>query len=112
MIQVHPPDVVADFTNREFNLLEKDKVAVAGGAGPMRAEVVLIKATKADHAGNLICKRATCNFNPVMAMAADRVIAEVDEIVDTGLIDPDDVTIPGIFVDYVCLSARGINRGR
>jgi acetate CoA/acetoacetate CoA-transferase alpha subunit len=74
---------------------------------PLRAEVALIKATKADKAGNLICRRATRNFNPVMAMAADVVIAEADEIVEIGLIDPDDITIPGIFVDYICLSERG-----
>jgi acetate CoA/acetoacetate CoA-transferase alpha subunit len=74
---------------------------------PLRAEIALVKATKADKAGNLICRRATRNFNPVMAMAADLVIAEVDEIVETGAIDPDEVTIPGIFVDYICLSERG-----
>lgn len=75
---------------------------------PLRAEVAFIKASKADKAGNLVCRRAACNFNPVMAMAADTVIAEADEIVEAGAIDPDEVTIPGIFVDYVCLSGRGV----
>ena len=74
---------------------------------PLRAEVALIKANKADKAGNLICRRTSKNFNPVMAMAADTVIAEVDLIVDAGELDPDEVTVPGIFVDYICLSEKG-----
>lgn len=73
----------------------------------LRADVALIKAAKADQSGNLVCRRSACNFNPVIAMAADVVIAEVDEIVEVGAIDPDHVTIPGIFVDYICLSGRG-----
>lgn len=74
---------------------------------PLRANVALVKAAKADKSGNLICRRAACNFNPVIAMAADTVIAEVDELVENGEIDPDHVTVPGIFVDYLCLSGRG-----
>lgn len=74
---------------------------------PLRAEIALIKAAKADKAGNLICRRASRNFNPVMAMAADIVIAEVDAIVDIGAIDPDEITIPGIFIDYICQSEKG-----
>lgn len=73
---------------------------------PLRADIALIKAAKADKAGNLICRRAARNFNPVMAMAADIVIAEVEEIVEVGAIDPDDVMIPGIFIDYICRSER------
>lgn len=74
---------------------------------PLRADVALLKAAKADKSGNLVCRRAARNFNPVMAMAADLVIAEVDEIVEIGQIDPDEVSIPGIFVDFVCLSEKG-----
>lgn len=74
---------------------------------PLRAEIALIKANKADKAGNLICRRTSKNFNPVMAMAADTVIAEVDLIVDAGDLDPDEITVPGIFVDYICLSEKG-----
>ena len=73
---------------------------------PLRADVALHKAAKADRSGNLICRRAARNFNPVMAMAADLVIAEVDEVVETGQIDPDEVSIAGIFVDYICLSKK------
>lgn len=74
---------------------------------PLRADVALLKAAKADTSGSLICRRAARNFNPVMAMAADLVIAEVDEVVEAGQIDPDEVSIPGIFVDYICLAEKG-----
>ncbi len=78
---------------------------------PLRANVALIKATMGDKSGNLICRRSTRNFNPVMAMAADLVIAEVDTIVEVGEIDADHVMIPGIFVDYICLSGRNVDNG-
>lgn len=68
---------------------------------PLRADVALLKASKADKAGNLIYNYATKNFNPVMATAADVVIAQVDEIVEVGEIHPDHVMTPGIFVDYI-----------
>lgn len=79
---------------------------------PLRADIALIRAAKADKSGNLVCYKTARNFNPVMAMAADTVIAEVDEVVENGEIDPDAVTIPGIFVDYICLSGRGQQYGR
>lgn len=68
---------------------------------PVRANVALLKAHKADKAGNLVYRRAARNFNPLMAMAADLVIAQVDHIVEVGEIDPDEVMTPGIFVDYL-----------
>ena len=70
---------------------------------PIRANVALLNAYKADKAGNLVYRRAARNFNPVMAMAADLVIAQVDHIVEVGDIDPDEVMTPGIFVDYLVL---------
>lgn len=78
---------------------------------PLRANVALIKATLGDKSGNLVCRRSTRNFNPVMAMAADLVIAEVETIVEVGEIDADHVMIPGIFVDYICLSGRNADSG-
>lgn len=72
---------------------------------PLRAHVALIKATKGDHSGNLVYRGTTKNFNPLMATAADLVIAEVDELVETGGIDPDSVMTPGIFVDYLVVKA-------
>lgn len=68
---------------------------------PLRADVALIVGAKVDKKGNIRYKKATRNFNPIMATAADLVIVEADEIVEVGDIDPDDIMTPGIFVDYV-----------
>lgn len=68
---------------------------------PLKADYALIKAWKADRKGNLIYRRSARNFNPLMAMAADTVIAEVEEIVEIGEIDPDHVMTPHVFVDYL-----------
>lgn len=68
---------------------------------PLHADFALIKAYKADERGNLVYRRAARNFNPLMAMAAKVVVAEVEEIVPVGAIDPDEVMTPGLFVTYV-----------
>ncbi|MEX1378089.1 MAG: acetate CoA-transferase subunit alpha [Eubacteriales bacterium] len=68
---------------------------------PLRADVALLKAYKADTSGNLVYRRSARNFNPLMAMAADIVIVEAEHIVEVGEIDPDDVITPGIFVDMI-----------
>lgn len=68
---------------------------------PLRADVAIIKAHKADKAGNLVYKGTASNSNTVMATAADLVIAEVDEIVDVGEIHYSQVGTPGIFVDMI-----------
>lgn len=70
----------------------------------LRADIALIKAWKADRRGNLVYRRSARNFNPVMAMAADLVIAEVEEIVEVGELDPDQSMTPGIFVDVLTRS--------
>ncbi len=67
----------------------------------LKADVALIKAAKADTKGNLVYEKAARNFNPIMAFAADLVIAEVDEIVEPGEIDPNNVVTPSILVDYL-----------
>jgi len=67
----------------------------------LKADVALIKAAKADTKGNLVYEKAARNFNPIMAFAADLVIAEVDEIVEPGEIDPNNVVTPNILVDYL-----------
>ena len=74
---------------------------------PLRADVALIKAHKGDRSGNLVYRGTSRNFNPLMAMAADLVIAEVEEIVEIGEIDPDHVITPGIFVDFLVSSKGG-----
>lgn len=68
---------------------------------PLHAEIAFIKAAVADKAGNLVYKKTARNFNPIMAMAADIVIVEVERVVEVGSIDPDQVMTPGILVDYI-----------
>lgn len=67
----------------------------------LRGDVALIRATKADRSGNCFMRGATKNFGAVMAPAADYVVVEAEEIVAVGEIDPELVTVPGIFVDAV-----------
>lgn len=73
---------------------------------PLRADIAILKAKKADRAGNLIFERAARNFNPLMALAADIVIVEVDELVETGELDPDSIVTPGALVDKIVLAAK------
>ena len=68
---------------------------------PLHGDVALVTAHLGDRLGNLRHRRASRNFNPVMAMAAKLTIAQVEQIVPAGTIDPDDVHTPGIFVDRV-----------
>jgi acetate CoA/acetoacetate CoA-transferase alpha subunit len=68
---------------------------------PLHADFALIKAWKADRKGNLVYRGSARNFNPIMATAADCVIAEVEEIVEVGELDPDEVGTPGIFIDFL-----------
>ena len=66
---------------------------------PLRGDVALIKAYKADPRGNLVFNLSARNFNPIMAMAADFTIAEVTEEVAIGDLDPEIIVTPGVFVD-------------
>ncbi|MGN0838624.1 MAG: CoA transferase subunit A [Pyramidobacter sp.] len=68
---------------------------------PLRANVALIRAYKADRMGNLTYFGTNRNFNPVMATAADLVIAEVDSVVKIGELDPNNIVTPGILVDIL-----------
>ena len=68
---------------------------------PLRADIALIGATCGDKSGNLQYKGTSQNFNPLMAMAADLVIAEVENLVETGEIAPELVHTPAIFVDEI-----------
>lgn len=67
----------------------------------LQPDVSLVKAKRADRAGNLVFARTARNFNPDVAMAGGVTIAEVEELVEEGKIDPDDVHLPGIFVDRI-----------
>lgn len=68
---------------------------------PLGGDVALIAARRADTAGNLVFHKTARNFGPVMATAATTTVAEVDEVVEAGEIDPEAVVTPGIFVDRV-----------
>jgi 3-oxoacid CoA-transferase subunit A len=67
----------------------------------LKADVSLVKAWKADKAGNLVFRKTARNFNPACAMAGKVCVAEVEEIVEIGAIDPDHVHLPGIYVDRI-----------
>ncbi|MEG1157572.1 MAG: CoA transferase subunit A, partial [Acinetobacter sp.] len=72
----------------------------------LTADVALVKAYKADKAGNLIFRKTAQNFNPVCAMAGKVTIAEVEEIVEIGALDPDEIHLPGIYVNRIVLNAQ------
>ena len=74
---------------------------------PIHAEFALIKGEKADELGNLTYRLAARNFNPIMAMAAETTIVEVEEIVPVGSIAPENVITPAIFVHRI-VEAKGI----
>lgn len=64
----------------------------------IRGDYAIVKAWRADRSGNLVYRRTARNFNPMMATAAKITIAEVEEIVETGALDPDTIHTPGIYV--------------
>lgn len=68
---------------------------------PIRADVALIKAHKGDRWGNLVYNKSARNFGPIMAMAADLTIAQVNKVVELGELDPEVIVTPGIFVQHV-----------
>ncbi len=72
----------------------------------IRADVALVKAWKADRLGNLVYRKTARNFNPTIATCGDITIAEVEEIVEVGELEPDEVHTPGVFVQRVVLNAN------
>ncbi|WP_034304006.1 CoA transferase subunit A, partial [Herbaspirillum sp. RV1423] len=69
------------------------------------ADVSLVKAQKADKAGNLMFNKTARNFNPNVAMAGKITVAEVEELVEVGQLDPDQIHTPGIFVHRIVVNA-------
>ncbi|MDX7951740.1 CoA transferase subunit A [Lichenihabitans sp. Uapishka_5] len=67
----------------------------------LRADLSIVKAWKADTEGNLVYRKTARNFNPTMATAAKVTIAEVEEIIEPGMLDPDAIHTPGIYVDRI-----------
>lgn len=70
----------------------------------LTADIALVKAYKADKAGNLVFRKTARNFNPDCAMAGKFTIAEVEQVVEIGEIDPDDIHLPGIYINRVVLN--------
>ncbi|MDH0825006.1 CoA transferase subunit A [Acinetobacter johnsonii] len=71
----------------------------------LTADIALVKAYKADTAGNLIFRKTAQNFNPVCAMDGKVCIVEVEEILEIGALDPDQIHLPGIYVNRIVLNA-------
>jgi 3-oxoacid CoA-transferase subunit A len=67
----------------------------------LRADLAIVKAWRGDHEGNLVYRRTARNFNPNMATAAKLTVAEVEELVPNGTLDPDQIHTPGIFVNRI-----------
>lgn len=83
----------------------KEKISVNGKSYllelPLKADVALLFASKADKSGNLIYKGSMNNFNNVMASAADITIVEAEEVVEIGDLDPHHIMTPGVFIDHI-----------
>lgn len=83
----------------------KQKITVGGTEYllelPLRADLALVQAHIADHQGNLVYQMTARNFNPIIALAADVVIAEPDSVVAVGDITPDQVMTPGALIDHI-----------
>ncbi len=78
---------------------------------PIHADFALVKALRGDRWGNLVFRKAARNFGPVMASAADCTVAQVDEVVELGELDPEVIVTPGIFVKRVVAVGNTIQRG-
>ena len=76
----------------------------------IRADVALIRAHKADTLGNLVYYKTARNFNPLMATAAKKVIVEVDEIVEPGVLNPEEIITPFLFVDVIVEANQVLTR--
>jgi 3-oxoacid CoA-transferase subunit A len=72
----------------------------------IRADVALVKAWKADRLGNLIYRKTARNFNPMIATCGKITVAEVEELVEIGELEPDDIHTPGVFVQRVVLNTN------
>ncbi|MGG4266093.1 CoA transferase subunit A [Peribacillus simplex] len=90
----------------------KDKIVIEGKEylveTALTSEVSIVHAKKADSLGNLVYDKTACNFNPLVAMAGAFTIAEVEEIVPVGELDPECIATPGIYVDMV-IPTKGVN---
>lgn len=91
--------VVAD--GKEHKVFDGETYLLERG---IRADLALVKAWKADRAGNLVYRKTARNFNPVVAQSGKVTVAEVEQLVEVGELDPDEVHTPGIFVQRLVLN--------
>jgi 3-oxoacid CoA-transferase subunit A len=84
---------------RSFTMYGEEKVYLMERA--FESDFAIVKAWKGDKQGNLIYRETARNFNPMMAMAGKITIAEVEELVEIGELDPDQIHTPGIFVNFI-----------
>lgn len=91
--------------NKEFRIIDGDEYVLEL---PLKPDVALIKAKKADKLGNLVFSKTASNFNPDMAKAAKITIVEAEEIVEPGELDPEQIIVQHLFVDYI---VEGGNHG-
>lgn len=94
---------------------EGKEIRVLGGREfvlemPIRADFAFVKAWKGDRVGNLVYRMSARNFNPMAATAGNVTLAEVEQLVEPGEIDPEHVVTPGIFVDFLFQGTYGPKR--
>ena len=96
----------------DFVSTNKEKVVLEGKSylleTALSAPISIVYAKKADEYGNLIYDKSARNTNPLVAMAGDITIAEVEEIVEVGELHPDEIVTPGVFVNYI-VPTEGVN---
>jgi 3-oxoacid CoA-transferase/3-oxoacid CoA-transferase subunit A len=95
VVKASPAKETRSFDGREYVLEQA-----------LRGDFALVKAWKGDESGNLVYRRTARNFNPMMATAAEVTIAEVEEIVPVGALDPDQIHTPGLFVQRLVRGER------
>ncbi|GHH98307.1 CoA transferase subunit A [Neobacillus kokaensis] len=107
------PGILSDIgMDNEIVVTNKPKLSLNGKEylveSALTADVSIVYAKKADEYGNLIYDKSARNTNPLVAMAGEITIAEVEEIVPLGSLDPEEIITPGVFVDYV-IPTKGVN---
>lgn len=107
------PGILTDIgINNEIVAANKPRFTLNGTEclieSALTAEIAIVYAKKADPFGNLVFDKSARNTNPLVAMAGELTIAEVEELVPLGALDPDEIMTPGVFVNYVLLS-EGVN---
>lgn len=93
------------WVDRKMNIGGRDYLLMK----PLRADFAVLSGYKVDKKGNIWYKGTTRNFNPLMAMAADTVIVEAENLVEVGEIEPENVVTPGILVDYIVVKEDAVN---